>query len=220
MPALPLSTDAFVLLKRPPADSFQTLTVFSPTHGTLLALQRLSKKSSATTSASPPLDLFDEAALRLESSNQGQTWFIKESQLLARPTDIGRSYDALRHASALASLVARNPVAEESRLAVAALLRQAFAALATTPRPDFVWFKSLYLFARDEGYPIKEHWFPTLVAADREAVAALLNRPLAALVAASAAATDSPGAFAPAVVESLSSRLADYLRAHTEIILD
>ncbi len=221
MPALPLQTDAFVLLKRPPADSFQTLTVFSPSHGTLLALQRLSKKSSASasSSASLPLDLFDEASLLLESSNQGQTWFIKESRLLVRPAGIGRSYDALRHASALATLVARNAVSEESRATVAALLRQALAAFAGPARPDIVWFKSLYRFARDEGYPLREQWFPTLPAADRDAVTTLLNRPLAEL-SAPGAQSNLIGYSPLSAVDRLTARLAEYLRGHTEILLD
>lgn len=205
MPALPLHTTAFVLQKRPPADTFQTLTVFSPEHGPLLVLQRLSKKSSA---ASAPLDLFDEASLDLESSNQGQTWFVRESRLIARHTDLGRSYDTLRHASALAALIARNPVPEESRVQSADLLRTALAAFASGARSDFVWFKTLYRFARDQGYPIKEHWFPALPAADRETAAAVLNRPLAEQTA------------TPAIVARLTARLEEYLRGHTEILLE
>lgn len=216
MPALPLQTDAFVLLKRPPSDSFQSFTLFSPTHGTLLALQRVAQKASATSIA---LDLFDEASLQLESSNQGQTWFIKEARLLTRHADLGRSYDTLRLASALAQLVARNSLAEESRPPVATLVRQAFAAFASGARPDFVWFKSLYRFARDEGYPLKEQWFPTLPSADRAAVSTLLNRPLADL-----SAPESPNPMGypltPAAVARLTARLEEYLRGHTEILLD
>lgn len=205
VPGLPLQTEAFVLLRRPPADSFQSLTVFSAEHGSLLVLQRVSKKTSADMVV---LDLFDEVALSLESRNQGQTWFVKESRTITRQADIGRSYETLRLASALASLVARNPVSEESRQDVATLLRQAFAAFAAGARPDLVWFKSLYRFARDEGYPLKEHWFPTLPAADRAAVAGLLNRPLAE--------QDST----IEAVARLTERLANYLRGHTEIVVE
>jgi hypothetical protein len=205
MPGQPLSTDAFVLLKRPPADKFQSFSVFSPAHGALLVLQRLAKSGAPTAIA---LDLFDEATLALESSNQGQTWFVKEARLLTRHPTIGRSYDALRFASALAALVARNGVDEETRASVATLLRTAFAAFATDARPDIVWLKSLYRFARGEGYPIAEQWFPTLPAADREQVATLLNQPLAAQTA------------EPAAVARLTQRLENYLRGHTEILLD
>ena len=205
MPAQLLQTEAFVLLKQPPADSFQTFTVFSAEHGPLLALQRVAKKSATTTVA---LDLFDEVALMLESSNQGRTWFIKEARLVRRHGDIGRSYEALRQASALAALVARNPGDEASRGAVAELLRTAFAAFGAGGRPDVVFFKSLYRFARDEGYPLKEQWFPTLPSADRAAVVTLLNRPLAEQVATVEA------------VARLQRRLEEYLRGHTEILLD
>lgn len=205
MPALPLQTDAFVLLKRTATESFQGYAIFSPAHGGLTVLQRLSKKAASTSVA---LDLFDEASLDLESSNQGQTWFVKDVRLVTRHAEIGRGYETLRLASALSSLVARNAVPEESRNAVAALLRQAFNSFASGARPDLVWFKSLYRFARDEGYPLKEQWFPTLSAKDREAVAQLLNRPLAEQVA------------KVSEVEQFTHRLENYLRGHTDILLD
>ena len=205
MPAPTLQTDAFVLSKRPPADSFQTFTAFSADHGALLILQRVAQKSAAAAIA---LDLFDEASLLLESSNQGRTWFVKDLRLLVRHADLGRSYETLVAASALASLVARNPVSEESRLAVAGLLRTAFAALAAGARPDIVYFKSLFCFARDEGYPLKQQWFPLLPDADRADVAPLLNRPLSAQTA------------PPATVHHLQRSLEHYLRGHTEVLLD
>ncbi len=203
MPAPTVQTDVFVLAKRPPADSFQTFSAFSADHGPLLILQRVAKKSTAVA-----LDLFDEAALLLESSSQGRTWFVKETTLVTRHADLGRSYETLVAASALASLVARNPVPEESRGAVATLLRTAFGALAAGARPDIVYFKSLYCFARDEGYPLKQEWFPLLTDADRAAVAPLLNRPLADQTA------------PPATVLHLQRGLEDYLRHHTDILLD
>jgi len=205
VPAQTLATDAFVLLKRPPAEAFQSFTVFSAEHGALLVLQRIAKKSASTAIA---LDLFDEASLQLESSNQGRTWFVKETRLITRSAGIGRSYESLRAASSLTALIARNPVHEESRPAVAALLRTAFGALAAGARPDVVFFKSLYCFARDEGYPLKQQWFPTLPASDREVVAALLNRPLAEQTA------------EPLAVARLQRRLEEYLGGHTEILLD
>jgi hypothetical protein len=209
-----LQTEAFVLLKRPPADSFQTFTVFSAEHGAMLVLQRMAKARSSTTSARKPdstqvpLDLFDEVSLLLETSNQGQTWFVKEPRLIARHVEIGHSYETLRLASALAALIARNPVHEESRAAVAALLQGAFAAFAKADRPDIVYFKCVYRFARDEGYPVKQQWAPTLSSVDQAAVVTLLNRPLTEQTA------------TPAEVARLQRRLEDYLRGHTEILFD
>lgn len=205
MPAQSLQTDAFVLLRRPPADAFQSFTVFSAEHGPLTVLHRIAKKLA---SGSVALDLFDEVSLLLESSNQGRTWFVKEARILTRHPDLGRSYDTLRLASRLATLIARNTVHEESRTAVAGLLRTALAAFASGVRPDIVYFKSLYRFARDEGYPLKEQWFPTLPVSDRTEVVTLINRPLSVQSA------------APAIVTRLERRLEEYLRGHTEILVE
>jgi hypothetical protein len=175
VPGQTLTAEAFVIEKRPPADSFQTFVLFSAEHGNLMALQRIPRKHSGSHVAP---DLFDEVSAFLESSNQGRTWFVKEVRIVTRRTGIGRSYDALRFASALAAVVGRNPVHEESREGVAQLLRAAFDAFATAQRPDIVHLKSLYLFARDEGYPVKQEWLPSLAAGDRAIATAALNRPL------------------------------------------
>lgn len=207
----PLATEALVLQRHPPSENFQRLALFSPSEGNLAALQRVVARKSAPEAA--PADLFDELQLRLETGRQaaggaGSLWFVKESRLLTRHAGIGRSYDALRLACELSALVVRNPVPAESLAPVYALLRQAFAAFATGVRPDVVAFKGLYCFARDEGYPLKQDWLPTLPAADRETVAGLLARPLADQTAATTETT------------RLHRRLADYLRAHTELHLD
>jgi len=205
MPGRTLTTEVFILGKALPVESFQPYAAFSAEHGALRVLQRIARKTSPTAQA--PLDLFDEAELLLETSNQGQTWFSRETRLLARHAEIGRSYDALRLASAFARVVAGNPVHEESRAAVYALLRTAFAAFATAARPDIVYLKSLYCFARDEGYPVKQQWFAELNAADRALASGVLNQPLATQAA------------TVADLERLRDRLEHYLRSHTEITL-
>jgi hypothetical protein len=204
VPGQTLTAEAFVIEKRPPADSFQTFVLFSAEHGNLLALQRVPGKASAS-HVSP--DLFDEVSALLESSNQGRTWFVKEVRIATRRTGIGRSYDALLFASALAAVVGRNPVHEESREGVAALLRTAFDAFASAVRPDVVHLKSLYLFARDEGYPVKQEWLPSLSDEDRSVAASALNRPV------------GEQGSGPDAVARIRRSLESYLGAHTEIII-
>jgi hypothetical protein len=208
VPGLPLQTDAFILLKRAPTDAFQGYQVFSVEHGVLFIQQRISRKAATATVA---LDLFDEVSLRLESPNQGQSWFVQEARLIERQPNLGRSYDTLRHASALAALVARNAVSEESRAWVAALLRQALASFAAGAPPGIVWFKSLFLFARDEGYPVKQEWLASLDAELRAVAERLLYTPLAEL---------GPDAGRDAKIESLARLLESYLRGHTDILVE
>ena len=205
MPGPSLTTDAFVLRPWLPTDTFQTFTVFATGQGLLRILQRIPKKASAAHLA---LDLFDEVNLLLEGTPAGDAWFVKEARLLNRHAGIGRRYDALQHASALAILVNRNPGPEESHPAVYQLLRTAFNAFAGTDRPDIVYLKSLYCFARDEGHPLKQHWFPALPAADRPLAMSLINQPLVGQT------------IVPADVARLIAALEHYLRQHTEIHLD
>ena len=205
MPGRQLQTEAFVLSRQPPADRFQQLTVFSALHGDLLCLRRLPTKSA---SSSTVLDLFDEAELWLETSNEGRTWFIRETRVQVRHDAIGRSYEALRMASAFAAVIVRNPVHEESREGVYRLLQQTFAAFGSTARPDLVFLKALFCFARDEGYPVKQEWWQGLPAPLRASASEMLNQPVAGQ------------ASAPEAVASLTRRLEDYLRANTEILID
>jgi hypothetical protein len=205
VPGLQLQTTAFILSRQPSgSDRFEKLAVFSSGQGLLHCLRRLSARKAP---ASPPPDLFDVAELWLESSNQGRTWFIKEHRIIERHAGIGRSYDALRRASAFTTLLTRNPLSEESRPAMAALLAQSFRALNEGARPDLIWLKALFCFARDEGYAVKQHWWPQLPAADGAAAAAILTQPLAGQSA------------DPALVARLVQSLEDWLRAHAEIYL-
>jgi hypothetical protein len=215
VPGQQLQTTAFILARQPSgSDAFEQLTAFSTEHGVLLCLTRLPKSANAASArrssaggSEGRLDLFDEAELWLESASQGRTWFVKEHRIIRRHDGIGRSYDALKVAAALGGLLARNPVPDESREPVAGLLRSSFGALAAGGRPDIVWLKTLYSLLRDEGYPVKQQWWPQLPATDRDTAAHLLNQPLAAQTA------------EPADVTRITRRLEEWVAAETEIRL-
>ncbi len=199
-----INTAAHILQKAPPKETFQPLTAYSGEFGALRVLHRVPRKPSPTY---VPLDLFDHVALTLEQGN-GHTWFVKEARLLQRHTGIGQRYARLQHASAFTALIARNSVPEETREAVDQLLHTALTAFASADRPDIVGFKCLYCFARDEGYPLKQEWFPTLPLEERTQVTALLNRPLAEQT------------LPVNAVSLLQRRMEDYLKGHTDILVD
>ncbi|HWA29230.1 MAG TPA: hypothetical protein VG734_26505 [Lacunisphaera sp.] len=204
MPGQQLQTTAFILARQPSgSDAFEQLTAFSAEHGVLILLRRIKQGKSGPS----PLDLFDEAEFRLESSNQGRTWFISEHRLIQRHDGIGRSYETLKSAAALGTLLSRNPVPDESRAAVADLLRTSLGALATGGRPDIIWLKALYCLLRDEGYPVKQQWWPALPEAERDFAALVLNQPVAGQTATAGE------------VARITRRLEDWVRAETEIRL-
>jgi hypothetical protein len=70
-----------------------------------------------------------------------------------------------------------------------------------------VYLKSLYLFARDEGYPVKQEWLPALGEDERVAAASVLNNPIGLQRS------------APGQVAGIRDSLEAYLGANTEIII-
>lgn len=203
--------EAHVLAKAPHSGDHLVLTLFSPADGLLTALLRPPRGAKADTAPAP--DLFDRLALTLEhgrGSPGAGPWFVKKHRLLVRHAALGRDYPTLAAASRLCRLVARNPVPEDSRAAIDALLAQAFAALARPgTRPELVYFKTLYCLARDEGLPLKQDWLPALPAADRALVADALRLP-----------SDDPAAPSVADLARLAKRLESYLAAEHDLRVD
>ena len=197
-----LATSAIVLNRTESGDKWMRLVTFSPEHGNLDCLVRRSRKP---TSNSPTLDLFDDAHFSLETSNQGRTWFIKEASVDRRRVALGKSYEALTHACRFARILVRNPVHDESRRAVYALLERALDAWETGARPDCVYFKGLFLLARDEGYPVEQDWWPRLQSDDRHVAESILRKPV------------TEQEFPVATVSRLAQALEHYLHHDTEI---
>ena len=203
-------TEAHVLAKAPHAGDHLVLTCFSPADGVLTALLRLPRNQKTDTSPAP--DLFDRLALTLNhgrSAPGAGPWFVREYRLLTRHVALGRDYATLASASRLARLITRNPIPEDSRAAIDALLTRAFTALGREgTRPELIYFKSLYCLARDEGLPLKQEWLPALPTADRDLAASALNQP----------ATSSEPA-APDL-SRLTKRLETYLTAEHDLHFD
>jgi hypothetical protein len=200
-----LTTAALVLDRAASGESWLRLKLLSAEHGLVDCLQRLARRTAAQ---APALDLFDEAQVVLESRNQGRSWFVREALVVHRRSGLGASYPALRAACRLARVITGNPVPDESRATVMALLRRALDAWERGPRPDAIYFKTLFLLARDEGHPVREEWWPRLRSEDRAAAESVLRR------TAAAQEVDEP------VLARLSQALEDYLRGTAGFAID
>lgn len=208
MPSPLHQTEAHLLALAPHTGDHLVLTCFSAADGLFVAMLRAAR--AAKPDAAPAPDLFDRLALDLNHARgapAGGPWFVRDHRILARHAGIGRDYPTLAAASRLARVVAKNPIPEDSRAAIDALLAQAFAAFARPgARPDLVLFKSLYLFARDEGLPLKQQWLPSLPPGDREGVARALALP-----------ADSPEAPASSDLARVTKRLEAYLITEADL---
>ena len=208
MSSPPHQTEAHLLALAPHTGDHLVLTCFSADDGLFTALLRPARAAKPDTAPAP--DLFDRIALDLRHAKgapAGGPWFVREHRIVLRHAGIGRDYATLAAASRLARVVIKNPVPEDSRTAIDALLTQAFAAFARpAARADLVFFKSLYCLARDEGLPLKQHWLPSLPPGDRTLVAAALSLP-----------SDSADAPPPQDLARLTKRLEAYLITEADL---
>lgn len=202
---MPEQEDVLVLKTEPSGESFLKLHVLSAESGIFLCLKRSSKK--AGTSTAP--DLFDQATILLETSQQGTMRFVKEYQLNQRREQIGQSYHSLRNASRLSQLLVANAshMPESERLFE--LTTRTFDAFAQGKAPEVVLLKSLYLLLKDEGYPVRESWWPTLHADLRESARHLLREPAPHRLDTSAKKS----------CERIEQHLSLWIRHHTDLII-
>ena len=197
--------EALVLKTEPSGESFLKLHVLTAESGIFLCMKRISKKTNTSTTP----DLFDTAVILLETSQQGTMRFVKEYQLMQRRDVIGQNYRSLRNASRLSQLLVTNASHMPESEWLFTLTKRAFDAFTAGKAPDVVLLKSLYLLLKDEGYPVRESWWPTLRTDLRKAAKRLLSKP-------SPAHIDKPE---QKTCESIEQHLTEWMRSQTDLII-
>lgn len=169
-----LRGSAVLLRQRPHGEKFSSLAFLSAEHGMLHSLSRQSNKPTFSTKP----DLYDQANVILEISKSGTVYFLKDFELTKKRAGIARSYKALSSAADLSHLFLSNPTHDENSSAHFELAGKCLDALDRNAIPDAVIIKCLYLYTRDEGYPVKEEWFESLSQRESSAASTILNNPL------------------------------------------
>ena len=165
---------ALVLRITPNGESFQKIDILTRESGYILCLKRISKKTLSQTTP----DLFDTTDIILESSHQGTTRFIKEYQLLQRRSAIGQSYRKLHHASEFCALIVQNAPHMADPLILHKITERTLNAFAEKESPEITSLKALYILLKDEGYPVRESWWPQLPTHLKEPARQFINNPL------------------------------------------
>jgi len=196
-----LSTEGLVLHKDPSGEHYWRYTLFSKEYGKLLSLQRATKKSNTHTTP----DLFDLGEFEIEVPGQGSATFIREFKLHHRFSNIGKSYHRLQCASRFAHTVSQNLQHAEHFDKIYSLCCKTFKALEDAPHPDATLIKSFYIFAKDEGYPIKEDWYTHLPPFLQHDATMIIKTPLVDLQ------------LSPAEINNVLENLCIWLQSHTDI---
>lgn len=165
---------ALILRTAPSGESFRKIDILAETTGYVLCLQRISKKASSPTGP----DIFDSADILLEQSRNGNAYFLKECQIVEHRRTIGQSYQTLKYASEFCTLILLNARHMADPGLLYRITERTLNAFAERKPPEIVSLKALYLLLKDEGYPVRESWWPQLPKHLREPARQLINEPL------------------------------------------
>lgn len=194
-----------IILKREASgDQFHRLNVLSEASGNTLVMMRRPKKNIR--SGSTP-DLFDEIEAILDKKGDGGFGFIKEVNILKRRRGLAKSFIALELACEWSTILMKNLPRDMEVDAVYQLTQRGLDAWEKRTLPEAVFFKCLFVYARDEGYPVKHDWFEKLTHQNRIAVAAILNTPIDDLE------------MKPVEIRKWNDALKHYVQHHTDILL-
>lgn len=195
-----------LLRKEPSGESYLKLHLIGPELGCRLCLKRVSTKKQSTKAAP---DLFDSADVQVETSKQGTALFVGDYEVRQRRSEIGMNYRALHYASALSNLLVRNASHIEDLPALFQLAERSMDTFAAGLEPSVVYLKSVYLLLKDEGYAVRESWWPQMPATLRSTTRDLLRQP-------------SPEKLKPEArtqCEASIAHLHNWLRAETDLSL-
>ncbi len=193
-----------IILKREPSgEKFERLYLLARERGPVALLMR---RPGAKSSSTLP-DIFDQVDLLVDDKPGSDFSFVREARIQRQRTSLGASYPALARASEFTLILHRNLPRDIGAEAIYELFETALDAWEGGLQPDIVFFKSLYLLVRGEGYPIRQEWLNQLPGPGQKEAKTLLNLPI------------RDQTMDPKQVRAWVARLKHYIAHHTDILV-
>ncbi len=192
-----------ILKKEASGEQFFKLTLLSAEHGSILAMFRRPKRNSRT----PSPDLFDEVEMVLEKKGENGFGFVKELTIQHQRRALAKSFIALELACEWSSILSKNLPRETETEAIYVLFKKGLDAWEKRKHPEAIFFKCLFVYAKDEGYPVKHDWFEKLKHNERVEVATILNTPISELE------------LNPEICRKWNDALKHYVQHYTDILI-
>lgn len=166
-----LSDRVLILDREVRGDRLFHLTVLGEAFGCGIVLLRRSRRR-----ATP--DLYDTVQVRLARKSTTTPWFVEEFEGQGKREALARNWRALDAAARLSRFFYRNASHVEDVSESFALAARALDALEEGVSGEAVLIKTLFRFARGEGFAVREDWLAGLPEAERTLAVALLGKPL------------------------------------------
>ncbi len=164
--------NATIVDKEMRGESSLYITALSPELGLIRMMKKISSKKTGTLP-----DLFDDISAVGETPSPNSIKFLREFSILKHRDGIARSYDSFEQASMLSLTITKNANHIEDTRTLSERLRAALDSIANGAPPQIVRLKFLFLLARDEGYPVKEDFYPKLLLPQRELFSTIIKTP-------------------------------------------
>lgn len=162
-----------LLFRAPHGETHLKLELYSAEAGLKVILMRTPSARGKCQGEVP--DLFDEAIIEAVEKAGGGAPFLREYRTISRRMEVATSPGGFLAACELAGWLRRNAPHLPDHASAHHTLGQALQAWQRGGAPKTVLLKALYLFAREEGFPVKEDWFPSLGLPFRNTIAQLLR---------------------------------------------
>lgn len=169
-----ISTFAISLGSEPRGDKYLAHRLYTQHQGPLTALVRRSTKPEKQI----PIDLFDEGEFRIELKPGSYSGFLKDAQITRKRRKLAERYEAFEMAARLANVLLSNPVSGDSIDDSFDILTKGLDSWENGLNPQATYLKCLYLYCRQEGYPVKEEWAARMPEPERLSATRILNLPL------------------------------------------
>jgi len=168
------SLEGIALSRVETGENHLRISVFSEILGLQTVLFRKNRRPRANDSP----DLFDEIELSLAPARSSGFRFVRECRVIAKKRELAHDHRRFQVASDIARLFLENGQHLIEPKPFADLLHSALSALCKGGNPQVVYFKALFLFAREEGLPVKESWLSDLTRERRMRARAVLSQPV------------------------------------------
>ena len=169
-----------VLNKVPTGENHLRYTFLSSTLGLQSALFRVRTKNGTP----PAPDFFDLVELSIRHSTKGSILpFAKESEclVLSKRSELGTNHNRFVAASRISRLFLDNGIHLFEPSSTFSLLENSLDALIGGGDTTIIHLKTLFVFARGEGHPVKQAWFMRLDPYMREGARIILENPVSKL---------------------------------------
>ena len=171
MPSPSRNLSGIIIGLAPRADRYTRWELISADHGLIPV--------TAAQKTAQPFGLFDR--IELVATSRGKNLFLKEAQLISRPSALAENLPAFTEAARLANLVRTAFREIPDYKPIYDIFEKSLEHYQTPANPALVTLKAFYKMLQAEGFPASQDWLTNLPSAQKSTAQSLLSQELSTI---------------------------------------